>query len=79
MFPAFISLYDNYVYFFPGSDSSGKQMYAKLNINTDLSFNTNINDDGSIKYVFNKNLSSINCKLIPVSDEYAEKNICIKI
>ncbi|MBO5003775.1 MAG: hypothetical protein J6D03_00610 [Clostridia bacterium] len=72
MFPGFVSIYRDdeefiHLYFFPGIDKYGKQIYRSLdlsNIEFDYKFSKNT-DDNAIDYKFlEKNIVKIKCKLI---------------
>ena len=83
MFPVFVSLYSDtnytYMYYFRGLTESDKWIYQDFDENNIPTHEKKLNEDGSIIYIFNKTIQSIQCNLISNFKNIPNKSIFIKI
>lgn len=84
-FPGYVSIERNdeglvELYFYKGLDDNMKPYYQNIN-EDNIPENEKVTyGDGSVKYIFkNKNLSKINCDLIPVDSKNKNKEIIVRI
>ena len=71
MFPGFVTIYYDeqkfiHLYFFPGINNNGNQIYRKMNLNkSGILYKETVNEDKSIDFKFlDKNIKSFTCRLV---------------
>ena len=79
MFPEFVSLDKNIVYFFPGKDRKGRKLYGDLEITSKISYTKEILEDKAIIFRFSQNIKKITCVLKPIDSNLPDKEISISI